>query len=58
MEKVREVEMLLEANTVGKLITPNPYQNLATVNQHPPVLHEWWMVSGYEKVFLGFQFPS
>jgi hypothetical protein len=40
MEKVGEVEMLLEANTVGKLITPNPYQNLATVNQHPPVLHE------------------
>jgi hypothetical protein len=37
MEKVGEVEMLLEANTVCKLITPNPYCNLATVNQHPPV---------------------
>jgi hypothetical protein len=37
MEKVGEVEMLLEANTVCKLITPNPYCNLAVVNQHLPV---------------------
>jgi hypothetical protein len=40
MEKVGEVEMLLEADTVGKLITPNPYRNLATVNQHTPLHRE------------------
>jgi hypothetical protein len=40
LEKVGEVEMLLEANTLRKLITPNPYRNLPTVNQHPPVHRE------------------
>jgi len=37
----------------GKYL-PGRYCLMATVNQHPPVHHEGWMVSGQEIVFCWF----